>query len=135
MAEDYPNRFTLLAAEYVLGLMPERTRRRFERRRDRDASLCVEVDDWERRLAPLIESLPPIEPPPHLERAILSRISTVESGKADPRRFWRGFAAGAAIAAMLAVLGFGARELALPPSPRDRTIAVLLSATAEPALV
>jgi anti-sigma-K factor RskA len=137
MAERDPDRSTLLAAEYVLGLMPGLARRRFERRRARDAALRAEVDAWERRLAPLVDSLAPVEPPPRLVRAILAKVSTGSQGGRTRRRgFWRGFAVGAALAAALVLVWIAIRELAVPPAPeRTRTVAVLVSATAEPALV
>ena len=137
MAERKRDRKTLLAAEYVLGVMPERARRRFERVRDADAALCAEAEAWETRLAPLADTLQPVSPPSRLEQAILARISAPQRGR-WPRggRFWTGFAAGGALAASIALAWVGLD--AMKPDrqqPSTRTVAVLLGEKAEPALI
>jgi len=53
----------MLAAEYVLGTLRGRARRRFERLADRDAGILAEVRFWESRLAALAAGLPPEMPP------------------------------------------------------------------------
>lgn len=53
----------MLAAEYVLGTLRGRARRRFERLVDSDAAARAEVRFWESRLASLAASLPPEMPP------------------------------------------------------------------------
>lgn len=95
-----------IAGEYVLGTLRERARRRFERLRKRDAYYCEMADEWERRLGPLAESLPEIEPPREVWTRISQRIdgSKVKTALWDRLVFWRGFGlASAALAASLLV--------------------------------
>jgi anti-sigma-K factor RskA len=65
-----------LAAEYVLGSLDPAEREHVDARRKTDASLADAIEAWQRRLGPLSEQAPGIEPPPHLLDSILSRIST-----------------------------------------------------------
>jgi anti-sigma-K factor RskA len=65
-----------LAAEYVLGVLGASERRDVEKRRKLDAAFDEAVIAWERRLGPLADRLPGIEPPPHIFDAVLSRISS-----------------------------------------------------------
>jgi anti-sigma factor RsiW len=64
-----------LAAEYVLGSLDPAERADVEARRTTDASLAAAIGAWERRLGPLSEQAPGMEPPPHLLHGILARIS------------------------------------------------------------
>jgi anti-sigma-K factor RskA len=63
-----------LAAEYVLGSLDAAERADVEARRKADASLAGAIEAWQRRLGPLSEQVPGVEPPPHLFDSILSRI-------------------------------------------------------------
>jgi hypothetical protein len=103
-----------LAAEYVLGSLDPAERLAVDARRKSDASLAAAIAAWERRLGPLNEQAPDIEPPSHLFDDILARISNQASGPAAvadvipfrraPRRRLR-FATGTgALAACLAVV-------------------------------
>jgi anti-sigma-K factor RskA len=65
-----------LAAEYVLGSLDASERSEVDRRRRHDADLDAAVLAWEKRLAPLADRLPGIEPPPHLLQATLDRIAS-----------------------------------------------------------
>jgi len=64
-----------LAAEYVLGALDPAERAAVDARRRSDASLAAAIEAWQRRLGPLTELAPGVEPPPHLFDRILSRIS------------------------------------------------------------
>ena len=68
-----------LAAEYVLGSLGPAERAEVEARRRTDASLAAAIEAWQRRLAPLAELSPELEPPPHLFDRIVSRISALGS--------------------------------------------------------
>jgi len=59
-----------LAAEYVLGTMRGRTRRRFESMVNGDPALADTVRAWEAFLTPLAEGLEPIATPERVWRAI-----------------------------------------------------------------
>jgi anti-sigma-K factor RskA len=110
-----------LAADYVLGLIPPRARRRFERAMAGDATLAALVAAWSERLAPLDEMTAEETPPAHVWRAIERRIPvTSPVAPARPRAgalaFWRGvaFVAASACAGLLVYI---ARHPA-PPAPQ-----------------
>jgi anti-sigma-K factor RskA len=100
-----------LAAEYALGTLRGRARRRFERLLSGDAGLRDLVQGWEMRVNLLAESSPAVPPPPRVWDNIAQRIAAAPA--AAPARpglierlweslgFWRGaglLAAGAAAA-------------------------------------
>jgi len=113
-----------LAAEYVLGTLHGRARRRFERLLSGDRDLNNLVEDWETTLSPFAEQILPVEPPAHLWEQIDRQIAPaapVAAAAPMPNRsavaegrlerlwhslgFWRGAAAVAVASAMaLAVL-------------------------------
>lgn len=66
MTTEEPQDRVSLAGEYVLGTLDRSTRRRFEADLTSDAELRALVDDWNRRLMPLAEMAPEVEPPAHL---------------------------------------------------------------------
>ena len=59
-----------LAAAYVLGTLQGGARRRFEAVLDQKTLLRLAVDDWTLRLAPLLTTLPPLEPSRALWKAV-----------------------------------------------------------------
>ncbi|MDX1575962.1 MAG: anti-sigma factor [Kiloniellales bacterium] len=63
-----------LAAEYVLGTLEADERRRAEDLMARDRHFSALVDDWNRRLAPLAEAIPPVAPPPEVWQRIESAL-------------------------------------------------------------
>ena len=87
-----------LAAEYVLGSLDPAERADVDARRKTDAPLAAAIVAWERRLGPLSDEVPGVEPPTHLLMGIVSRISSqrvlpvrsaeVISMRVKPRR-WR----------------------------------------------
>jgi anti-sigma-K factor RskA len=78
-----------LAAEYVLGTLRGRARRRFERLLAQDAGLRDLVRQWEARLNPLAERAPAVAPPPQLWARIEARLGAPASrGSAAARRSW-----------------------------------------------
>jgi anti-sigma-K factor RskA len=106
-----------LAAEYVLGTMSWRARRRFEAALRTHPALRRAVADWERRLQPLADALPELQPPARVWHAIRARL-----GPATPPRgiwhsvtLWRTVAALASALLVLALLLPDPRHEALPP--------------------
>lgn len=78
-----------LAAEYVLGTLRGRARRRFERLLAQDAGLRDLVRQWEARLNPLAERAPAVAPPPQLWARIEARLGAPASRpSAAARRSW-----------------------------------------------
>jgi len=76
-----------LAAEYVLGTLSARARQRFEMYLRGSPALRRSVSQWESRLAPLSEVLPPVEPPPRVWKAIEMRLHG--QSRSAPTGFWR----------------------------------------------
>jgi anti-sigma-K factor RskA len=115
-----------LAADYVLGLMPPRARRRFERAMAGNATLAAAVAAWSDRLSPLDDMTAGETPPAYVWRAIERRIAAATPAPAPaPRRagaltFWRGLAATAVAACAALVL-----YIALYPAPQPKLVAVL----------
>ncbi|HEX8375794.1 MAG TPA: anti-sigma factor, partial [Geminicoccaceae bacterium] len=148
---------TSLAGEYVLGLLEGEERARFERRLAADPALRREVIGWERRLAPLAESVDEVAPPPdvwpRIERSLRDALrpawGSVEwrrgerNGRGAAGRrgggaatvvpvLWRVWAVGAtAAAAALA----GLLVVRPEPAAAPRLIAVLSDAQARPAFL
>ncbi|MFO1058349.1 MAG: anti-sigma factor [Dongiaceae bacterium] len=149
MRYDDPRLRDELAAQYALGTLRGRARRRLERLLEADAGLRELTRDWEARLNALAERAPAVAPPPGLWPAIERRLQaeTADSQRAPaaPRpgrarlwgslAFWRGLGlAASAAAAALALLLLRAPGPG-PGLPAPDHIAVLTDATARPALL
>jgi anti-sigma-K factor RskA len=80
-----------LAAEYVLGTMSARARRRFEFHLRSNPQLRRAVSEWEARLSVLTDVLPAVEPPARVWQAIKARLQIGRSpaGFWDNVSFWR----------------------------------------------
>jgi len=131
-----PGRTDALAAQYVLGTLRGRARERFERLARSDAALGDAVRQWEERLVPLAEALPPVRPPRRVWQAILRRIRGSGAGARSALwsslGLWRGLAlAGLAAAFVLAVALF----TPAPERPEGTLVVVLAAQDAKPALV
>ena len=74
-----------LAAEYVLGTMSARARRRFQIHLRGNPQLRRAVSEWETRLSALSDALPAIEPPARVWQAIKARLKI---GQAFRPEFW-----------------------------------------------
>jgi anti-sigma-K factor RskA len=122
-----------LAAEFVLGTLTEKegADAKFRIRTDPDFKRAIEA--WDRRLAPLITNIAPVEPPPGLEEKIFKHIAERRNapdgviGLQRLLRRWQRFSlASAAIAAVLVVLLFGTlpRQIGAP-AETSRYVAVL----------
>lgn len=127
-----------LAAEYVLGTLRGRARRRFEGLMHDDAALRRTTREWSERLGAMAEFVPAVVPGRRVWRAIEGRLN---ARVAAPRwqfwrhgslAVWRGFGlASSALAALLLV----AVLLDRPDTARMSDIASLLDAQNRPALV
>lgn len=114
----------ILAAEYVLGVLPEDERQIVAARIEREPLFARIVDGWEAQFAPLASAYPAVEPPASLKAAIDRRLfpDNVERSVPDPDvvtetmpdtdggiwsslAFWRGLAA-AALAALAIYIAF-----------------------------
>lgn len=103
-----PDIRSLLAAEYALGTLQGRARRRFETLAAADPELEREADRWQVHLhAVMTRQLEPVTPPETVRERIMQRIGAdAPSGRAQAgrryrrRRVW----AAAAVAATVAVV-------------------------------
>jgi anti-sigma-K factor RskA len=133
----------LSAAEFALGTLDGGERATLSARRLREPDLDAAIGDWEMRLAPLAESIPPIDPPRDFWRDIEARLGTTAHAAAPSAvvvdltrrlRRWRFNAiAASAIAAALAV-GIGLRESTRVGTPHE-FVAVLQKSADAPAFV
>jgi len=139
---DRSERLDALAAEYALGTLDGRTRRRLDRIAQTDPTVAAALRGWEWRLAALTEGMPGITPPVHVWEAIRQRLGfSGESDAAGPGAsapwwaslaLWRGLAlAGFALAFALGLL------LVAPTTerPYEGVVVVLAGTDAKPALV
>jgi anti-sigma-K factor RskA len=101
-----------LAAEYVLGTLRGRARRRFERWLV-SPQVGTLVKAWEQRLAGLEPPLERVTPPDTVWRGIEQKLDLRKRGRAPVLR-WLSVAAAAAFFAMVAVY-----VLRTPPAPPD----------------
>ena len=89
----HPELRSALAAEYALGLMTGRARRRFEAMLARDAELREQLTFWHERLAEIPAQLTPVAPRERVWTALAREVLVVRSpgpALADPSEFaWR----------------------------------------------
>src|SRR5436190_11467839 len=97
-----------LAAEYVLGSLDPVERMEVAARRHGEPALNDAIKAWERRLGPLSDAVPPLEPPNRVLRSVMRRIDRQPRVSGKPlswRRLWPAYAVGAsALAACLAAI-------------------------------
>ena len=111
----------ILAAEYVVGVLPADERRAVAARIESDPAFARLVDRWEVHLSPMAAAYPEVAVPAAVKTAIDRRLFA-RSAAAAPRvslwsslALWRGLAAAAvALAALIAVAYFVA-----PPSDQS----------------
>jgi RNA polymerase sigma-70 factor (ECF subfamily) len=107
-----------LSGEYVLGLLAGEDRDRFERQTMSDTRLRGLVDDWQRRLMPLAEAVPPVPPTPTLWQRLETTLASPSALRQRPplpdaarhRRWWQrvGLWRAWAVLATLAALALAA---------------------------
>ena len=134
MRYDDPTLRELLAGEYVLGVMPSRAKARFERLMAEDAALARLVGEWAEHFGTIDATAPAVEPPPRVKRALMKRIAPVPAPPhrvswLDSVRLWRGLAAAAAVAAVLALF------IALRPVPAPVVVAILNDQDGQPSWI
>ncbi len=111
----------ILAAEYVVGVLPADERRAVAARIESDPAFARLIDRWEVHLSPIASAYPEVAVPAAVKAAIDRRLFA-RSAAAAPRvslwsslALWRGLAAAAvALAALIAVAYFVA-----PPSDQS----------------
>jgi anti-sigma-K factor RskA len=109
----------LLAAELVLGVLDSGQRRSLQARVDAERAFAERVAYWERRFAPWLTDIDPVEPPARAWTRICQRLGWKESEPASSRMrgalaFWRTVAVFCACIALLAIWV----ALQRPPAPQ-----------------
>lgn len=113
---DEPPSADQLAGEYVLGVLNSTQRRQVESRITADAGFARLVDEWERRLAPLLAALPAAEVAAHVWPRIRTQLGWPSVERREVLQnltFWRAATALAAAAAIAVVV--------IGPLPRQPT--------------
>lgn len=133
MKHDNPRMIDALAAEYVLGTLSGRARRRFERWRSKEWHVERRVQAWEERLSGLALRLPPMRPSPHVWSQIERRIGAAgapgsrSQAKTQKRAPWQALAAAAVIFAVAVGMFLTMRST---PGPVLRDLAILTAENA-----
>ena len=128
MKHDDPKMIDALAAEYVLGTLSGRARRRFERWRSKEWHVERRVQAWEERLSGLALRLSPMRPSPHVWSQIEKRIGPAGARTSTPptQRVapWQAIAASVALLAILVGGFFTYRSVVGPDlQPLARVVA------------
>jgi anti-sigma-K factor RskA len=125
-----------LAAEYVLGTMSTRARRRFEIYLRGNPQLRKAVSQWEFRLTSLTDAVAPIEPPLRVWEAVRARLRFGRASSTfwENLSFWRlsSFASGMLALALVIFVA-----LPRPQAPLDTARMVVVMndiATSKPAM-
>jgi anti-sigma-K factor RskA len=101
MRYDDPQLLEALAREYVLGLLPARSRARFARVLSFSLVARRAVTAWERRFAPLAAAVRPVEPPESAWTGIETALGLRAAPRARAAGVWPALAAALAIVAVL----------------------------------
>lgn len=119
----------ILAAEYVVGVLPADERQAASRRIDSEAAFARLVDQWEVHLAPMANAYQPVEPPATVKPAIDRRLFTGSASAAPAGGLWASLAfwRGLTTAALAAVVIYAAVPFINPPAeaPQMRLVASL----------
>lgn len=122
----------LLAAEYVLGLLPPEAHRQAQARFEYEPAFAAEVSQWEARFAPWLAAIPPVAVPDTVWARIrmtlwqhelptrADAIAPMRRSLWDSMAFWRGLATGgfAVAAASVAALLLSSHQVPRPiPAP------------------
>jgi anti-sigma-K factor RskA len=94
---DFPQDDDLLAAEYVLGVLPIADRLAVEARAKTDAALAASIALWQARLHPLNDNTPDLAPTPDLFAQIEGRLFPKPTRKPWFAGLWAGVGASLAV--------------------------------------
>jgi anti-sigma-K factor RskA len=119
----------LIAAEYVLGVLPADERLAASRRIESEADFARLVEQWALRLSPMDAAYPSVEAPSSVKSALDRRLFAsaapaarmTSGGIWSSLAFWRGLTLASVAALALAI----AIPLANPPAPQTRLVASL----------
>jgi anti-sigma-K factor RskA len=141
VAETDRDELDALAGEYVLGTLGADERRAAEARLAADAAFEAAVAAWEKRLQPLADALPAVEPPGGVLDKVLARIDGMPGFRGENvvrlrRAVQRWQLTSAVMAAAASILaGVVLLDLTAPPVRQSEYVAVLTSEGAAPQFV
>lgn len=117
-----------LAAEYVLGTMSARARRRLEAKLRENPALRRAVSDWEAKLVPMANTLPEMEPPARVWQAIQARLHHAQArapGWFANLAFWRFSSLAAGLMALGLIVVLMQPYFEAPVEPEGRMVVVM----------
>ena len=99
----------LLAGEFVLGVLDAAERNAVRARIDSDREFALRVADWERRLAPWLDTIEPIEVPPQVWERIRTDLGWREARVSfwESLRLWRAATVVSLLIAVAAIVWVG----------------------------
>jgi anti-sigma-K factor RskA len=119
-----------LAAEYALGTLRGRARRRFESLLPAHAGLRGAVTEWQARLAPLAFAVEPVEPSPALWMRLERHLFGGDRGAA-PLAWWHRLGLWQGLTAFATVAALSLALVVSQPPPVAPPIVIVLDATAD----
>jgi anti-sigma-K factor RskA len=96
----------VLAGEFVLGVLDAAQRRQLQVRLETDRAFAQRVEVWERRFAPLLADIEPVEAPAHTWSGICARLGWQErsqDGFWQSLGFWRAATVLSTVVAIVAI--------------------------------
>ena len=119
----------MLAAEYALGTLKGRARKRFESLLNQDETVRASVEDWEQRVNKLAVAVEPVAPPPQLWQALEQRLfpAAAKTRWYEKLSFWRTLTLGST--AMAGVFAF---MLLLVPQQEQGYVMLIQDQTQQP---
>jgi anti-sigma-K factor RskA len=131
-----------LAGEYVLGTLSAPERLEFEEAAARDPALRALVREWEVRLMPLADRVPPVQPDARVWRAISAAAGldgpaqeAVVIALRGAVRFWRTAAVGMGALAAALLAGFLIERFVSTQPAGERFVAAVNRGGDQPALI
>jgi len=131
-------RLDALAAQYALGTLSARARRRLAAAARRDAAVAAAISTWEHRLSQLAVSVTPVTPAPRVWEAIRTRLGLAEQSTRAPTSWWASLGWWRAMATVGFVLAFAFGITLFAPrteQPAEQVVVVLAGPDAKPALI
>jgi anti-sigma-K factor RskA len=106
----------VLAGEYVLGVLDSAQHRGLEARLRSDRAFAERVAYWERRFAPWLDDIAPVEPPERVWQRVCGRLGWTDARASiwQSLTFWRG---AAVVATLIAAVAVGLSVLRAPQPP------------------
>jgi anti-sigma-K factor RskA len=124
MAELHGEELDLRAAEFAIGLLEGAERVEAERRAAHDSGFAALVEEWNQRLAPMLEDIKPVAPDPALWDRIRASLEEPDRRPVEldtvRRRLtmWKGYSAAVTALAASLLLVVGLRTADKPPVPQ-----------------